>query len=91
MTVPHNIAGSSRAITRSRAMIDAYSVPSAPDTSASTRPGRTPCAPTTGMLSPAINIVRQSRKNSRIVSMTRIAPRIRCFFTSCKLALMNRD
>ena len=51
--VPDNAAGSSRSITRSNAMIDEYSVPCAPATSASTGPGCTPYATTTGMLSAA--------------------------------------
>src|SRR5438874_693127 len=53
MTVPASCDGSRSAITRSSAMIDAYSVPCAPETSARTGPGRAPCATTTGMLSAA--------------------------------------
>src|SRR6185295_2645907 len=50
MTVPASVAGSIAPMSRSTAMIEAYSVPWAPDTIASTGPGRAPCATATGML-----------------------------------------
>src|SRR6185295_11688160 len=50
MTVPASEPGSIAPISRSTAMIEAYSVPWAPDTIARTGPGRAPCATTTGML-----------------------------------------
>src|SRR3954453_24017463 len=45
----------------------------------------------TGMLVAAISMVRQSRRNRRIVSATRTAPMTRCFLTSWRDVLMNRD
>lgn len=45
----------------------------------------------TGMLVAAINMVRQSRRNRRIVSATRNAPMTRWNFTSCSDDSMNRD
>src|SRR5438094_418481 len=53
ITVPESADGSIRSITFSSAMIDAYSVPCAPETSASTGPGFAPFATTTGILSAA--------------------------------------
>ena len=53
ITVPESCAGSSSAISFSSATIEAYSVPWAPATSASTRPGLAPCTTTTGMFVPA--------------------------------------
>src|SRR5438552_12179301 len=53
MTVPEISAGLSRPINLSSAMIEAYSVPCAPETSASTGPGFAPWKTATGMLSPA--------------------------------------
>jgi hypothetical protein len=50
MTVPLICAASRVRISFSTAMIDAYSVPWAPDTMARTGPGRTPCTTATGML-----------------------------------------
>ena len=50
ITVPETCAGSSAPMSRSTAMIEAYSVPWAPDTIASTGPGRAPFTTTTGML-----------------------------------------
>ncbi len=53
MTVPDTSAGSSVSISRSIAMIEAYSVPCAPATRASTGPGRVPRTTATGMSSAA--------------------------------------
>src|SRR5262245_26162191 len=53
MTVPEICAGSRLSISFSIAMIDAYSVPWAPATSARTGPGLLPCTTATGMSSPA--------------------------------------
>src|SRR5580765_1236272 len=49
MTVPETCAGSSIWITFSSAIMEAYSVPCAPETSASTGPGLAPRTTTTGM------------------------------------------
>src|SRR5882762_2062968 len=49
MTVPEICAGSRLPITPSRAMIDAYSVPWAPETSANVGPGLLPRMTTTGI------------------------------------------
>src|SRR5262249_51763688 len=53
MTVPEISAGSRRPINSSIAMMDAYSVPCAPATSARTSPGFAPWTTTTGMSSAA--------------------------------------
>ena len=50
ITVPDSSAGSMRPISFSTAMIEAYSVPWAPETTASTLPGRAPWITSTGML-----------------------------------------
>src|ERR1041385_3480581 len=49
MTVPETCAGSSVWMTFSRAMMEAYSVPCAPETSARTGPGLLPRTTTTGI------------------------------------------
>src|SRR4051812_21693165 len=53
MTVPLRVFGSICCIRRSTAMIDAYSVPCAPETIASTGPGRAPLKTATGIDSAA--------------------------------------
>src|SRR3954451_22467132 len=53
MIVPERSAGLTASINCSTATIDAYSVPCAPATTASTGPGRVPCTTTTGMSYPA--------------------------------------
>jgi hypothetical protein len=53
ITVPLTVFGSSCWISRSTAMIEAYSVPCAPDTMARTGPGRAPLTTATGMVSAA--------------------------------------
>src|SRR5712692_6451396 len=50
MTVPLTCAGSRAAISFSMAMMETYSVPWAPETSARTLPGLAPFTTTTGML-----------------------------------------
>src|SRR5882757_9105328 len=50
MTVPVTCAGSRAAINFSMAMMETYSVPCAPETSARTLPGLAPLTTTTGML-----------------------------------------
>src|SRR6266436_9103762 len=50
MTVPVTWAGSRAAMSFSMAMIETYSVPCAPETSARTLPGLAPFTTTTGML-----------------------------------------
>jgi hypothetical protein len=50
ITVPEISAAFSRSISRSTAMIEAYSVPCDPATMASAGPGLAPCTTTTGML-----------------------------------------
>src|SRR6266851_8161529 len=50
MTVPVTCAGSRAAMSFSIAMMETYSVPCAPETSARTLPGLTPFTTTTGML-----------------------------------------
>ncbi len=50
--MPDSSEGSRRSISLSTAMMDAYSVPWAPATMASTFPGRAPCTTITGMLVP---------------------------------------
>src|SRR5581483_2944330 len=62
ITVPETSAGSSVAISFSTAMIDAYSVPCEPETSASTGPGFAPLTTTTGMLAAASTPAGTSRK-----------------------------
>ena len=52
ITVPESSVGSILAITFSSAMIDAYSVPCAPDTSASVGPGFAPVTVTIGIERP---------------------------------------
>ncbi len=53
ITVPAIVFASSVWINRSTAMIDAYSVPCAPETMASTGPGLAPCTTATGIDSAA--------------------------------------
>src|SRR5713226_443967 len=53
MTVPVTCAGSSAAISFSMAIMETYSVPWAPETSARTLPGLAPFTTTTGILVPA--------------------------------------
>src|SRR5438046_9993623 len=50
ITVPVTCAGSRAAMSFSMAMMETYSVPWAPETSARTLPGLTPLTMTTGML-----------------------------------------
>src|SRR6266478_8038560 len=50
MTVPVSCAGSRAAMSFSMAMMEVYSVPCAPETSARTLPGLAPFTTTTGML-----------------------------------------
>ena len=49
ISVPATSSGFTLSISISTAMIDAYSVPCAPDATASTGPGRAPWTTTTGM------------------------------------------
>ena len=53
ITVPDTTAGSICWMSRSTAMIEAYSVPCAPETIARTGPGLAPCTTETGILSAA--------------------------------------